>query len=163
MLVGRVFIIDGLHEFKYKEWHFEQATPERLLQLEDQIRDKDKEEAMALTGYKTFHECMLSLINTSNTVPIYLLKRGKDVMGIGGVCGKGIVWLVLTKQEKNHTLGFLQFSKRFLPKLIEAYGHVTNIVWTKNTKHVKYLDWLGAEWEDISPDFSIFYIRRKER
>ena len=73
-----------------------------------------------------------------------------------------MIWLCFTSEYARHKLSFLRFSKQLLPRLLKAYGVLTNVVWTKNTTHVEYLDWLGATWTKLDDDFSVFELKGDE-
>lgn len=64
-----------------------------------------------------------------------------EVYAIGGIEGDTI-WVVCTTLVDQHALSFLRFCKPFFKKWVKY--PVTNYVWLKNTKHIKWLKWLGA-------------------
>lgn len=66
-----------------------------------------------------------------------------EVYAIGGIEGNTI-WVVCTDLVDQHPLSFLRFCKPFFKQWV-TYP-VTNYVWMKNTKHIKWLKWLGAKF-----------------
>lgn len=66
-----------------------------------------------------------------------------EVYAIGGIEGNTI-WVVCTNLVDQHPLSFLHFCKPFFKQWV-TYP-VTNYVWMKNTKHIKWLKWLGAKF-----------------
>ena len=69
------------------------------------------------------------------------------VYAIGAIEGV-IIWVVCTTEVDKHPIKFLRFCKPFFKEWVKH--PVTNYVWTKNTKHIQWLKWLGAEFDKYS-------------
>lgn len=65
------------------------------------------------------------------------------VYAIGGI-EKDLIWVVCTEYVDLNPIKFLRFCKPFFKQWVKY--PVTNYVWMKNTKHMKWLKWLGAEF-----------------
>lgn len=66
-----------------------------------------------------------------------------EVCAIGGIEGS-LIWVVCTRWVEINPIPFLRFCKSFTKQWI-TYP-VSNYVWMKNKKHIKWLRWLGAEF-----------------
>ena len=81
------------------------------------------------------------------------------VFAIGGI-ENDIIWVVCTAEVDKHPTKFLRFCKPWFKKWVKRPVH--NFVWTKNTKHMSWLTWLGARWNYIveinGKPFQEFYL-----
>jgi len=56
----------------------------------------------------------------------------------------GSIWLLGTDAITDRVpIGFLKYSKKLLPILMEQYDLVCNMVHSKNKVHIKWIEWLG--------------------
>tara|TARA_R100000655_G_scaffold96626_1_gene139201 strand:+ start:1170 stop:1640 length:471 start_codon:yes stop_codon:yes gene_type:complete len=59
----------------------------------------------------------------------------------------GSIWMLGTNDVTDKcSFHFLRWSKRFLPKLLEPYDMVCNIVDARNTVHIEWIKWLGFKF-----------------
>lgn len=66
-----------------------------------------------------------------------------EVYAIGGI-EADLIWVVCTRHVDMNPISFLRFCKPFFKQWVKY--PVTNYVWMKNEKHIKWLKWLGAEF-----------------
>mgnify|MGYP003132191626 CR=1 FL=1 len=58
--------------------------------------------------------------------------------------GIGSIWLLGTNSITDRVpIGFLKYSRKLLPVLMEPYNLVGNLVHKENKVHIKWLEWLG--------------------
>lgn len=84
------------------------------------------------------------------------------VYAIGGFVGN-MVWMLCTKAVEEKPIGFLRETRRLLKEALKEVGYLENYVWTGNELHIKWLEWLGAEFGDTTPDglFQYFKFTKK--
>ena len=151
---GRDSTIDARNVFKVTK-----ATDDEVIDMIKDIRPLDKEEIEKLTGLP-FNMAILDMLITYQ-YPIRKLTYGDKVLGFGGWEDTGIVWLILTTEYNKHKVSFLRWGKKFLNnKLFKRFDTIYNVMWKKNTDHVKFLKFFGATFEDIGNDLLLFKIKR---
>ena len=64
------------------------------------------------------------------------------------------IWLLGSDGVRDNWLTFGKASKQLLPYLIKRYGVVSNYVLAEYTTSIKWLKWLGAEFEETPIKFS---------
>lgn len=137
------------------------ATDDEVIDMIKDIRPVDKEEIEKLTGLP-FNMAVLNIIITYQ-YPIRKLTYGDKVLGFGGWDDMGMVWLVLTNEYNKHKVPFLRWGKKYLNnKLLKRFDTVYNVMWKKNTDHIKFLKFFGATFKDIGNDLLWFTIKRGE-
>lgn len=67
---------------------------------------------------------------------------------VGGVCpteedGWGMCWMMGTDEILDHTREFLGMSRPFINSLHEQYHTLTNTIHSKNTLHIRWVEWCG--------------------
>lgn len=67
----------------------------------------------------------------------------RKVYAVGGI-EADLIWVVCTTEVDKHPIKFLRFCKPFFKKWVQ--WHVSNYVWMKNIKHIRWLTWLGAKF-----------------
>lgn len=137
------------------------ATDDEVIDMIKDIRPVDKQEIEKLTGL-SFNMAVLNIIITYQ-YPIRKLTYGGKVLGFGGWDDMGMVWLVLTNEYNKHKVPFLRWGKKYLNnKLLKRFDTVYNVMWKKNTDHIKFLKFFGATFKDIGHDLLWFEIKRGE-
>ena len=138
-----------------KRWHFESVA--------SRMDEMDAEEILMSSGL-TPQESMLEACN-SNMENIAIESEGGTVYAVGGFSKEGVVWFVVTKEVS----GFGLRDKLQLFRLIELMKDkvltnvspiIYNTVYKKNTQHLKLLELLGADFEELPTDdrFLLFSI-----
>ena len=76
----------------------------------------------------------------------------------------GSIWLLGTDMIDTMGLGFLRVSKGWVEELLQDYVGLCNYVDVRNSTHIKWLEWLGADFRDPEPygpydlPFKPFYL-----
>ncbi|GBG55156.1 hypothetical protein SPFL3102_03582 [Sporomusaceae bacterium FL31] len=136
----------------------------QLLEFLKFVRPEDLKEVEAAAGRTLLGENIALLQNAQAIVQIE--PGGADrLLGIGAVDiveGYAVPWVLLTTYVYHHPIEFLRFSKRYLQALLQRYPLVGNAIHHSNILHLRWLEWLGCEWQDPIRDFRPFLFRRKE-
>lgn len=127
------------------------------------IRSEDIEEVEVAAGKPFMRQLPYFLTNFHR---LRAVVDGETVLGIGGiestyVKGTGVIWLLMTYAVETRKVAFLRFSRRYLKELLTQYNLLTNAVYLKNTLHVNWLTWLGAEWVEKTKRFAVFVLRKR--
>lgn len=145
------------------------ATVEDILEFSKNIRPMDAKEVEFVSG-KPFKDHLGFLL--THVEDVRVIKCDGVLLGIGnwyqeqlawGLYSPSVVgWMLLTNAVEDHKIEFLRWSKEIVKILLEAYPAITNFLYAKNELHVKYLDFLGAQfWEDpFRKDIWHFIIER---
>ena len=140
------------------------ATVDLLKLFIPQIRPLDREE-VEITSGDTWEEHSKELFNHKEEANMIMYK-GK-ILGVLGIrklepVTVGLAWMLLTPHVEEHYITFLKWSKKELNNVMKPYEFLTNLVYLKNTLHVNWLNWLGAEWLETSDsDFGVFRLRKE--
>lgn len=147
----------------------ERATEKDIKEFAKNIRKMDAEEVKFVSGMP-FEEHLPFLMMHLKDVRV--IKCDGVLLGIGnwyqeqlawGLYSPGVIgWMLLTNAVEDHKIEFLRWSKNIVKMLLDAYPAITNVVDSRNSLHVKYLDFLGASfWEDpFRKDLWHFIIER---
>ena len=145
------------------------AKVDDILEFSKNIRKMDAKEVEFVSG-KPFKDHLGFLL--THVEDVRVIKCDGVILGIGnwyqeqldwGLYSPGVVgWMLLTNAVEDHKIEFLRWSKEIVKTLLDAYPAITNVVDSRNTLHVKYLDFLGASfWEDpFRKDLWHFIIER---
>ena len=124
-------------------------------------RHLDLLEVYYATGVK-FHD---SLLHSMGDVKA-LVDDDDNVYAIGGFENHN-VWMLCTDLVERDKILFLRSTKKLLQDVMKKEGYLKNYVWIGNDLHVKWLEWMGAEFEEPlyygydSQPFKEFYFRPK--
>lgn len=110
------------------------------------LRPCDRDEIHAATGNDPEREIRKALARPgrhycalAGDVPIALF----GVADMNGLSRIGSPWLVGTAGIQDHSRGFLRESRRNIGLLCEGYDYLVNMVDTRNTRSILWLQWLG--------------------
>ena len=74
----------------------------------------------------------------------------------------GVVWLLGTRQLPKIRKYFLRNSKQYVEELMEGFDYLTNVIMKTNYLSYRWLQWLGAEFNDCQLDgYQSFILRSK--
>ena len=74
----------------------------------------------------------------------------------------GSAWLLGTRRLPKIKKFFLQHSKERMEELLVGFDYLTNFVMRTNTLSIRWLEWLGAEFNDCHLDgYLSFILERK--
>lgn len=81
--------------------------------------------------------------------------------------GGAVFWLLGTKDIRHHKRAFMMASKKYRDIYLNRYRYLTNVVCMENHESVRWLKWLGAEFQDdtaiiMGKPFQRFYLERSD-
>lgn len=156
----------------YRESYIRDSLVEDALPLLKNIRPEDLREIAALRnepllpllkqGIWTSRPCFTAFNNQEELILIFgVVKSPEDP-------GTGVVWLLGTNLMEHYHYRFLRESRYWLSQL---YGDRFNTLWNiadkRNTLHLRWLDWLGFEFQreipaGINQEPFIEFLRNKD-
>ena len=84
--------------------------------------------------------------------------------GVAPIAGTNIgsAWLLGTRRLPKIKKFFLQHSKERMQGLLDGFDYLTNFVMRTNTLSIRWLEWLGAEFNDCQyENYLSFILERK--
>lgn len=116
-------------------WHLARVSPETALN-------------------KAFEHCLYNRT-------VLLDGRIVAIFGVGGTKGDiGYPWMLASDLLTKIRKPFLRECHEFVEEMSKDYRLLTNIVWSKNKEHIRWLKWLGFTFQEgrpEGPDNEIFY------
>ena len=74
----------------------------------------------------------------------------------------GVVWLLGTRRLATAKKYFVKHSQKWVDELMIGFDYLTNMVMTTNALSMRWLKWLGAEFNDCQYDgYQSFILERK--
>ncbi len=118
------------------------------------VREEDIEEIDALDG-STIRAALEETPNLLDNSEVWEVD-GKVVAMFGVTpvedhAGVGVIWMLATKDFHKNVRRFPARSKEVIANAIAKYDFIFNYVHTKNTKSIKWLEWLGFKMNDPEP------------
>jgi len=145
------------------------ATIDDINYIAKHLREADIEEVYEMAG-ETPKEALINSFKSSNNCLCF--KKGVVPICCYGVVPAlqtslkgGCVWLLGTDDIEKYSLPFLRTSRKFISDELLKHKKLWNFVYNKNTKAIKWLEWLGfsvLEPEIIGINkklFRFFYIK----
>lgn len=136
--------------------------------IAEHMRENDVFECRA-AGYATPLEAINDSVKSSRqawtfcygNVPVCVFGDVPDT------AGGAVFWLLGTDEVRRHKREFMKQSKKRLAQLMAKYTYLTNVVCMDNQESVRWLKWLGAEFQEetamlMGRPFSRFYIERSD-
>lgn len=113
------------------------------------------------------HGIPLSLglsLSVLNSIECYTVIDDGEPIGIFGITGSTddprayTVWMIGTDRLTARFPAVARESREVWRRWTWRYGRLTNVLLRENTHHIRWLKWLGAEFEDgPAPDSVRFY------
>ena len=122
-----------------------------IAQIAGDVREADKTEILASSGEDVAAAMGFGL---SRSRMCFTAVVDDDAIAMFGVApdgeGNGIVWMVATNAMERLAVKkeLLRASREFLPLLMQGYSRVYNVVDQRNDKAIRWLHWLGFEFEN---------------
>jgi len=149
------------------------ATQELVNAMKGRIRKSDQEEVWA-ASHMDIDEALDLSFKSSETAVVKFFK-GVPV-AISGVTrpfllsNNGIIWMLATEEFENKIVQISAGRKCrvFVREMLKSFTLLYNFVDVRNTVTVKWLEWIGSEFDQpkpYGPDnmlFRKFYIRRSQ-
>lgn len=126
--------------------YLRQTDYEDVRYLAPRLRQADKDECMAATGYDPKVALCIGL--KFGDITQTMLAPDGEPLGMFGV-GKsnvpdaGAIWMVATDNLVKHQMKFLRLNKPVIETLQTEYLALFNFVDARNTLHIKWLKWMG--------------------
>ncbi len=124
------------------------ATPADALDIAHRLRPEDRAEAIAATGgdprfllplaVQGGREVLVAGLQSNNRPEILF-----GVDPIPGVARAGLIWLLSTPEIYDHPVEFVMRTRELLDGFHERYDLLTNFMDERNTRHLKWLKWMG--------------------
>lgn len=133
------------------------ATREDALELSKTLREEDRlevEHASGMTAEVALRYC-LAVSNIAYAV----IKEGR-VVALMGISedphwdtqrGVGRPWMLASEELKTIRKSFLRDCRGYLESWLEYHGYLEGYVWTQNAVHIKWLEWLGFQFDPPAP------------
>ena len=140
---------------KYRLEIVAKAKDKRKLteELVQNLREVDRQEIEGL-GFSTMQGVSVSIHETS---PVYTARTADGkliaVWGLQVLMGKTgkntyLIWALATDEITHYEKSFVRESRALLNRWVELYGCLENTVATFNTRAIRWLRWLGAEFSE---------------
>nr|WEM05536.1 internal virion protein [Ralstonia phage BOESR1] len=127
------------------------ATREDCLILAQTMREEDIEECRLTLGLSAEQSLLLSF----RLGETFTIQWGDEVVAMFGHYGApgiyGVPWMLASPLLPKIAKSFLKECRVYVQALLEVYGHLENYVWVENGVHVKWLQWLGFEFDRPAP------------
>ena len=111
------------------------------------LRPADRMEIEALVGPGKEREALTESMRVSTM--LWTATVDDEVTCILGVApvnmlaGQGIAWLLGTPLIDKHRGAFIRLNRIYIPKMLAAFPHLSNIVDARNTKSISWLKHMG--------------------
>lgn len=152
---------NGVREFKTL---FRPATYTDCIDLAPRLRQADKDEVWAsnhwlpeeclINSFKVTPECWVGVVNGQVELIFGIAETTMPGVGVPWFLGSDIL-------SDNLSTEFLRRSKAVFEEIGQPYHYFYNVVWSKNTVHIRWLKWLGFEFAEepipLGPDQELFY------
>jgi len=115
------------------------------------MRTIDVEE-IKLAGNHSPLECLTDGVNHSTYCRVIEINgRPAAILGLvpTNILGRtGIIWLLGTDDIELHAKAFCELCRQELAAMMKRAERVENFVWAENKVSIRWLKWLGFEFED---------------
>ena len=116
-------------------------TMEAAYEVASHLRPEDLEEVVEGHGLNPIIDIPLSCLHGDN---VYFTVPDGRIAGLAGVQDHGQVWMLTTPAIHDFPCTFAREAKRFIDARTEP--RLWNIVYAKNTVHIKLLKFLGFKF-----------------
>lgn len=141
------------------------ATRDDCLDLATRMRKEDVQELLHLNDLGP-RENLLLLFHQGET---FAVVWGTEVVALFGHYGYpgmvGVPWMLASPTLTKIRKSFLRECREYVLRMLKVYGKLENYVWTENEVHIKWLRWLGFEFDPAVPygindqPFQRFYMK----
>lgn len=124
---------------------FRPATYEDCLTLAPNLRQEDKDEVWESGGFLPEESLIASLMSSKDAL---VGTMDGEVVCMFGITSTedpqlGVPWLLGSDKIQMYSREFLALNKKVLDEISNEYKILANYVWSKNTTHIRWLEWLG--------------------
>lgn len=138
-------MLDEIDYSQYRGW-LRQATLEDLISLAPRLREEDKDEILANSGAPPEMALPAFLSPTTFVCGVLESDTPEIVMGyqtVESAPNAALVWMLSSPVLFDYPQRFAPVSRAIIDKWHEHYEVLTNFVDARNTRHIKWLEWLG--------------------
>jgi hypothetical protein len=127
--------------------HLKPATLEEAIALSQDLRPEDEAEIRAMSG----QDPGLSLLHgvRCSDLPTTILDDDGEILGMFGAVSLGdnprlgVVWMLCSPKILKHRRRFAKESRQWVDAMQQYYDLLWNVVDTRNTVHIRWLQWCG--------------------
>lgn len=125
------------------------ATVEDAINIAPRLRAEDRAEIIAATGLPPEIVLPLGMTPDRETYVAGVIERPDSpeiIFGVDPVPGEpeiGVIWMVSTPVIFDYPQRFAAVSGEMISRLHEMYPLLTNFIDERNTRHIRWLKWLG--------------------
>lgn len=149
------------------------ATQELIDSLKGHIRKADKEEVWASShedinmaldlSFRAAEVCFIGLLDDNPMIAFGVVRPFL-------LSANGIIWMLATDdiEKRISKTALARRCREYISTMLQSFDLLYNFVDVRNTVTVKWLEWIGAEFDEpkpYGPDnmlFRKFYIRRNK-
>ena len=122
------------------------TIPEHIADLSITMQDMDKESILMLSGKSPFDGLLDSVANSLETQS-YILDG--EIVAIAGINKLTLLspwacpWLICSDKAHKSPRQFMSITKRWVEEKLEENKWLSNVVYAKHKKSIRWLEWLG--------------------
>lgn len=141
------------------------ATPQDCLELAPKMREEDVRECWV--GYRMSPLDALQG-GLAASIGCFTVEWDGEPVAMFGLVAQnekwGAPWMLASERLKDIRKDFLRQCKPVLRSMMEKRPYLTNMVWSGNKVHIKWLQWLGfaiGPGIPMGPDGELFHVFSK--
>lgn len=120
--------------------------------LAKHIRQADKEEIWAARGLTPIQGVEWSVGHSDASYGAFVDGVLVAIWGIASLPnGGGAPWLLATEDLRKYAIRFYHITREHISQMLEAYGYLENYVDARNIDSIRWLKWLGFEFDELQP------------
>ncbi len=115
-----------------------------VAELSVTMRQEDRDEIWHLARHTPEEALRLGYESCPYNRTVLLDGKVALIFGVGGEKGRvGVPWMLASPLLQKVRKPFLREAKEFLQEMTEGYPLLTNMAWSKNIEHLRWLQWMG--------------------
>ena len=133
-------------------------------ELAAKMRQEDVQEIWHLNRVKPL-DALLSGLAWPYCYTVVHREKVVAMFGVGGYGRQGYPWMLASEGLKDIRKSFVRECRKYVAEMASHYPVLSNVAWSKNVVHIKWLQWLGftlGEALPCGPDRELFVHFRKE-
>lgn len=131
------------------EIEIKQLAEEHIQQILPDIRQQDIFECEKITGLP-MREIFVHACNTTEAYSGWVDGKIYALFGVNCLDGRALLWMVATDDFSKVACNkqVLRLANQYVRMFIERYGKLSNAVYSQNKKAVRFLSYLGAQFDN---------------
>lgn len=133
---------------------FRAVAPMPISYVADHMREADVVEVMASGGFTPYEALDISIAKSQFAAVAWVDDEPCAVYGLivqDALSGVGVPWMLATENALKHRREFLKQSPGIITQMLNICPTLYNYVHAENTTSIRWLKWLGFEFEDALP------------